>query len=138
MQRADLVMTRLAAPEDVNFIFATMLRGLYYGDSWFSKIPKDIFMAHYHKVIEALLTHPSTVVSVACLKDDPEVVLGYAIANKTGEIAHFVYVKSAWRNIGLAKSLVVSPPKSVSHLTTIGASILKKHPEVIFNPFQLT
>lgn len=131
-------MTRPAAPEDVNFIFATMLRGLYYGDSWFSRIPKDIFMAHYHKVIEALLVHPSTKVTVACLKDDPEVVLGYSVTGHNDELVHFVYVKSAWRNIGLAKSLVGTTPKAATHLTTVGSSILKKHPEVIFNPFQLT
>jgi hypothetical protein len=135
MQRQDLVDIRIGTPEDHNFIFATMLRGLYYGDSWFSKIPKDIFMLEYHKIVASLLSLPSIQVKVACLRDDPEVVLGYALLGSEGKVIHFVYVKSAWRKIGIATMLVGDTPKAVTHLTTVGESILKKYPEVIFNPF---
>lgn len=138
MDKKDLIGIRAANASDRNFILATFLRGLYYGDSWFREIPKDIFMAHYHQVVERILSSPGVIVQVACLKADPEVILGYSVLgpNTTGITLHFIFVKSAWRGIGVARSLVpVEQTNAVSHLTKVGLSILRKHPNVIFNPF---
>jgi hypothetical protein len=118
--------------EDKNFIYASWLRGLYYGESWFSEIPKNIFMENYHKVIDSILKKSSTVVKVACLKDDPSVILGYAVLVDTGGL-HWVFIKKSWRNIGIAKDLVGSV-SYCSHLTNVGISIMKKK-GWIFNPF---
>ena len=51
MEKNELVTIRDIESEDINFIYATWLRGLYYGESYFSLMPKDIFMAKYHGVI---------------------------------------------------------------------------------------
>lgn len=137
MRKQDLVAIRDNTPEDLNFIFATFLRGLYYGAPLFSRIPKKIFMENYHNVISQLLLLPSVRVRVACLKDDPEVILGYAIGSVDDTRLHWVFVKQAWRKIGIAKSLVPASVTTVTHLTTLGDFLLGRKPEVIFNPFAL-
>jgi len=134
LEKTNLVSTRNSTPEDKNFILATWLRGLYYGDSWFREIRKDIFMENYHKVIENILARPGVSVQVACLKDDPEVILGYSVSR--GNTLDWVFIKAAWRGIGIAKSLLPKDLNVVTHLTKPGLSILKKKlPEVVFNPF---
>lgn len=140
MQKQELVDIRGGNALDKNFILATMLRGLYYGNTWFGAIPKNIFMQRYHTILERLLAHPDTVVTIACLKDDAEVVLGYSIYRKTHDtiILDYIFVKSAWRRIGIAKSLLPNNIFAVTHLTRPGASIMKsKLPNIPYNPFLL-
>lgn len=137
MNKNALVGIRDMDPKDWNFVLATFLRGLYYGDTWFKEIPKAIFMAAYHTVIERLLTKPGVYIKVACLKDDPEVILGYAILADSGNTVHWVFCKSAWRKIGIAKSLVPETAKVATHLTRVGLSLLKKRPNMVFNPFSI-
>lgn len=137
VKTAELVALREGTPGDTNFILATWLRGLYYGDTWFSEIPKHTFMTKYHQVVEGILASPSTQVRIACLKDDPEVILGYAIFGQQGVI-HWVFVKKAWRGVGIATSLVPLPlVTTVTHLTKTGLGIIKKHPTIHFNPFAI-
>lgn len=120
--------------DDAAFIFSTWLKGLRFGNDWFGLIDSKVYFRVYHKVIENILSNPNTKVNVACLKEDPKVLLGYSVY--TGSTLSWLHVKKAWRNIGLAKDLVPNNITSVSHITSIGRSILKKHPQVIFNPFE--
>jgi hypothetical protein len=136
MMKDDLIAIRPTVESDKNFIMATILRGLYYGETWFAEIPKPTFMLHYHKVIEFLLNKDTTEVRIACLKDDPEIIVGYAILSPNINTSHFVFVKKAWRGIGIANSLVPSNTKFATHLTKTGLSIIRKK-NIDFNPFLL-
>lgn len=131
LDKKDLVSIRGPRPEDVNFIYASWLRGLYYGDTWYGEMPKDIFMHNYHKVLENILTRAD--VKVACLKEDPDVILGYAVSS--GTTLHWVFVKSAWRLIGIAKSIVPTNIETTTHLTKVGRSL--KPRSCIYNPFAI-
>lgn len=122
-------------PEDKAFIMATFLRGLYYGDSWFGLMPKDIFMANYKLIAEAILNKHQ--VKVACLCEDKDVILGYSIVSKDLATIHWVFVKSLFRKKGIAKALLPKFPSSVTHLTVLGRNLLPKFPECIFNPFNV-
>lgn len=129
-------------PGDRNFILATFLRGLYYGDSWFSLVPKRIFMDNYKKVVEALINSPKTTIKVACLTDDPSTILGYSILSTDFSTIHWVYVKSSkltdgstWRNKGIGRALTPKHPTSCSHLTALGKTLMTKFDGIIFNPF---
>lgn len=127
-------------PYDVSdkaFIMSTFLRGLYYGDSWFSQIDKSSFMNNYKHVVESLIDTGNTVVLVACLKDEPSVILGYSILGNELNRVHFVYVKKPWRNQGIATRLLPQSPKVITHLTNLARTLLSKYPEAIFNPFAL-
>jgi len=132
-----LISIRGAVQDDYNFLIATMLRSLYYGNSWFSLIPKKVFMACYHGVVDKLLTSPGAIIQVACLQEDPSVILGYSIQRKVSDkvVLDFVFTKKVWRGIGIAKSLVNPDTSAVTHLTKAGLSAKPKHWD--FNPFML-
>lgn len=134
MDKTELVAIRDYLPSDKNFIFASWLRGVYYGDSWLSLMDKTVFMATYHKVIENLLDSPGVQIKVACLKDDPEVILGYAVLSRVAPVLHWTFVKSAWRGIGIAKMIVPTNTKIVTNLTKSGLAIMRKYPGVTYNP----
>lgn len=121
--------------EDHNFVIATFLKGLYNGDSWFSLIPHDIFMAYYRKIVTAILASPQVNIKVACLKDAPDVIIGYSILSLDYQTIHFVYVKKSWREGGVGRSLVPQRPTTITHLTDLGRKLMTKFDSVIFNPF---
>lgn len=122
--------------EDTNFILASFLRGVYYGDSWFNRIPKDIFMANYKKVIEALLAPGKCTIKVACPKGETDIIIGYSILSPDYQTVHWVYVKKDWRKNGIGKSLVPAHPLAVTHLTDIGFTLLPKLQTAVFDPFR--
>ncbi len=132
---AGLYNIRDVTESDYNFIRATFIKGLYYGDSWFSLIPKQIYIDNYKVVIETLLA--KGIISVACLKDDPSVIIGYSILSQDLLTIHWVYVKDKWRKNGIAKSLVPKYPKYVSHLTDLGKKLITKFDSCQFNPFNI-
>src|ERR1700744_4453926 len=104
VQKSDLVTVRDLQDGDRNFILATWLRGLRYGNDWFGAIESEVYFKVYQGVIETILNDPRVTVKIACLKEDPEVVLGYAIYS--GNRLDWVFVKKMWRGIGIAKSLI--------------------------------
>jgi hypothetical protein len=131
--KRESMIIRQAVASDVPFIFSTWLKGLRYGNEIFELVPAEIYFENYHRIIQNILASPSTQISVACLKEDKDVILGYAVY--TGTTLHWCHVKTAWRNIGIAKQLVPENTNTVSHVTKLGAGILKNHPTVVFNPF---
>lgn len=144
INKPELITTRDYLPEDRNFILATWLRGLYYGDTWFSKIPKPIFMEQYHGALERLLKLENLHVRVSCLREDPSVILGYAvyrdlaIQGKHVRVIDWMFVKSSWRKIGISKDLFDTATKACTHLTKAGEHLMKKYEiPLIFNPFLL-
>lgn len=127
---------------DHNFIITTFLNGVYYGDSWFSLIPKAIFIEEYRQVIMKLLASPNVIINVACLPDDPDVIIGYSILSSDFSTIHWVYVKAGkasapWRKKGIARALLPERPSATTHLTELGKILMKKYEGLIFNPFKL-
>lgn len=117
---------------DINFIYSTMLKGLYYGSEYYANVAKATFFHHYGEIITALLNKSE--VAVACLPDDDDIVLGYAIYEP--EVClHYVFVKEVFRKQGVATALTgKANTSSVSHITKIGNSI-RKAKDMEFNPF---
>ena len=125
-------------PNDKAFIMATFLRGLYYGDSWFSQIPKDIFMDNYKRVAEAIVDNPQNNIKIACLREDEDVIIGYSVLSADFSVIHWVFVKSAFRLQGIGRALVPQNPSSVSHLSEVGKKLLPRFKDCVFNPFAIT
>jgi len=131
-----LYSIRSATPEDRNFVLKSFLLGLYYGDSWFSRIPKNIFMDNYKRAAVMLFDNPGNLVVIACLSEDPQVILGYSILSANGETVHWVYVKQSWRKRGIMTRLIPQSVQNTTHLTELGSTIIKKlKPNLVFNPF---
>lgn len=135
IDHSPVYLVRDLVDDDRKFITASFLQGLYYGDSWFSAIPLDIFMSNYKKALDALLANPGTVVKVACLKDEQDTILGYSILGNNYQTIHWVFVKSAWRKGGIGKALTPQFPTVVTHLNALGKSLLNKVSNPTFNPF---
>ena len=133
VNKKDLVATRPAVPADLPFIFSTFLKGLRHGNAWFGLIDSDAYFKHYHDALEHILASPKTEVKVSCLRDDQEVILGYALSSPTHY--HWVFVKKAWRGIGIGRDLMQTTATTVTHLTDVGRSLMKKRPGIKFNPF---
>lgn len=129
------VITRAASPGDINFIFSTWLKGLRYGCELYGSINSDIYFPVYHKVIQKVLSNSKVVVTIACLKTEPDVILGYMVTE--GPKLHWCHVKSPWRGKGIAKHMLPKGINVVTHVTKAGSAILKKQPGWVFNPFLL-
>lgn len=114
------ISIRPYAPSDEAFLYSTMLRSLYYGNSYYNSIQQSKFFEVYPLVIAGLLRKSE--VRVACLADEPDVILGYALLEPN--VIHFVYVKEAWRKQGVAKALTAEhTAQYVTHITKIGNAI---------------
>lgn len=123
------IHTRPPVPADEAFVFATWLKSVYYGNSWFKGIEKNHFMTAYRRVIGSLLLQSTT--EVACLSDDPDVVVGYIVYSS--DTLHYVYVKKAWRQLGVARKLANGKQfKRCTHLTETGVKLKK---DLAFEPF---
>lgn len=133
LSKRDLIRLRQGVEDDRNFIMATWLKGLRYGNDWFELIEASVYYENYQKSIDRVLGLVITEVRVACLEDSPDVILGYSVAR--GKTLDWVFVKKTWRGIGIARDLVPNDINTVSHVTDVGRSILKKKPSVKFNPF---
>lgn len=135
ISRKELIAVREYVPDDRNFIFSTWLKGLRYGNDWFGLIESAAYYDNYQKVIERIVDAAETQMLIACLADQPDVILGYSVCRT--DTAHYVFVKRSWRGIGIAKMLVKPSITTVTHLTETGRAVLKKYPEIKFNPFAI-
>lgn len=131
-----LFKIRPMVPGDKSFIMSTWLKGLKFGNDLFKEVKADVYFKAYQKILDQLLAHPSVKVNVACLPDDEDVILGYAAVSKDDSKIHFVFVKSAWRKMGIAKALVPETIKTATHITKTGLSLLRKK-AIDFDPFNI-
>jgi GNAT superfamily N-acetyltransferase len=135
----DLTIIRSYTDSDKNFIVNSWLHGFKQGCEYFRLIDKEAYFDYYGKVINLVLERPNVDIKLICLAEDPEIILGYSIAELRPAmmILHWIYVKPDWRNNDLGTMLAPERINVVTHLTKIGRAILKKHPEIKFNPFIL-
>lgn len=134
MNKKDLISIRYGTPEDFDFIEATWLQGLYYGNPFFELIHEPSYYKNYRMIIKRILNRPDLKIAIACLKDQPSLCLAYSISQE--DTLHWLYTKKDWRKIGLMTDLLPSQISEITHLTETGKSIWKKKwPKANFNPF---
>lgn len=136
MNKKDLIELREGLTADHDLIYSTWLKGMYFGskDSWIQAIPEHVFNKNYAQVIHKLLDKSQTL--IACLKESPDVVLGYSVFNKDKTVIHWVYVKTSWRNIKLAEDLIPHTIHTATHITPSGKALARTY-GIEFNPFAL-
>ena len=124
-----------------NMIFSKWLRSLKYGNTYFKLIDNESYFAAYHKYVEMVIAKPETVVRLAVLSDDHDVVLGFSVARDN--VLDYIHVQRDYRRESIGTSLIpaqmlVNKGEGyvITHLTTIGVSIWNsKLSKAIFNPF---
>lgn len=130
----DLVELRSGTEEDLSFVLATWLKGLKYGNRIYKLVEDRVYYIVYHQVLERLLKKPTIKITVACLKEDPSVILGYSVSE--GPNLHWIFVKKSWRNIGVGTLLFPIETTTVTHITDSCIPVLSSK-GLIFNPFLL-
>lgn len=134
------ISIRKATLSDMAFICNSWSKGVRFGLSTPDKcqhvdlmreIPLEIFIPSYKKVMDSILERDIDV-EVACLEDDPDVILGYAITEY--QILHWIFVKDVWRGQGIGKMLFHEGITHCTNLTLIGRSLKNKY-KLIYNPF---
>lgn len=124
-----VIIKRPFVDTDSDLVFATWLSGVRFSHPWFRRINSDIFSKNYGDMIRKYLSNSTTVVAV--FQDDPDVVLGYCCYK--GHAIHWIYVKMAWRDCGIAKFLLPPEINTYTHLSKVGRKLVPDEWE--FNPF---
>lgn len=117
-------------------IYSRWLRSLRHGNQLFKRISSNAFYENYHNYISNLLNKPDSVVRLAVLSDDHDVVLGFSVSRE--DVLDYVHVHTDYRKIGVATALVPSLMTTFTHLTALAIIIWqknKKYKEWKFNPF---
>jgi hypothetical protein len=127
---------RDAVATDLPFIMNSWLRS--WRDSDFAKLMKnEVFYENYEPFIKGILQRAN--VLVACSVDDPDQIFGY-IVYENPQIVHYVYVKTVYKKLGLAKSLFkrtvdITKPIVVTHANDYYEAVKGKYTNLIYNPF---
>jgi GNAT superfamily N-acetyltransferase len=125
----------LALPSTYHsMIFSKWLRSQKYGLDYFKLIDSDTYFAAYHKHVSFIMTQPNTVVRLAVLSEDHDVVLGFIVCRDN--VLDYVHVQKDYRKQGIATTLLPEEINTFSSLTNVGMTIwTAKHPSFKFNPF---
>lgn len=121
-------------PDDLNFILATWIRGLYFGTRFLEEHTyKTTFLKSFEVLVKDILVRENIDIRVCALKEDEDVILGYSVLE--GSALHWVFVKESWRKIGIAKRLVPDSITRFTNATDLGLRIKPKKWK--FDPFLL-
>lgn len=135
MDKSDLIDYRPAEESDLNFIFSTWCKGLLGGNDFYRMIDPKAFYENYGEFLKRKLAKPGVLVLIACLKETPDVIIGYSVTEKIKglNVVHWVYVKKDWRRIGIAKEILPSQIHIATSMTKLAKQIKPKG--LVFNPF---
>ncbi len=135
----DLGVRALGA-EDLPFVYATWLKQVVKNCVGFEHLSDARLYHKQMQVVKSILSRAATL--VAHLPDDPHVILGYLVLEKSRRVArpiiHWIYVKSPWRENGIAAQLLgeLSPNDCVaSYMSRVTqGKIISKYPGLQFDP----
>lgn len=118
----------------LSYVYAKWLRGLRHGNDYFKLTEPSSYFLYYQKYIKMLMERPGTVVRLAVLTEDPDVVFGFSVSR--GNILDYVHVHQDVRKRGIGKALANFEFEYITHLTRVGMTIWgAKFPAVLFDPF---
>jgi len=119
-----------------SLIYATWLRSYQTSSLMTKLIPRDLFFAQHHLVIDRILARPATRVRLATMPDDPSVVFGWAVT-ESDDTVHYVYVKPSFRKYGVARALIseIKSPFTYTHETYAVRDLYPRLEKCQFNPY---
>lgn len=129
-----MISLRPATGEDQGYLFATFLRGLRFGNPQLAKVPARVYFKEQHAVITNIILRGASVL-IAHPEGEPDVIIGYAIGEPG--TCHWVHVKNAFREMGVARRLLEALPPftEYSHWVRSADTLARKFPAE-FNPFR--
>lgn len=134
-----VIAVRPAGPADLSFIFSGWLRS-YHESEVARHVPNDVYFSSggHHGIVRRLLDEVGAV--VACSASDPTELYGFACG--APGVLHYVYVKAAFRRLGVAKLLlgalgVIDAPTVVTHHNRVIKAWQDNGRRYAFNPYGL-
>lgn len=114
---------------DQALIHSSMPRGIYYGGLKKPDQAKSDWFADCHKYVKFLLEDKDSIIRIACLANNHDQIIGYALMTKQleGQRIEFVYVKDHYRREGIGRFLCRGfdiANINQRHLTKVGAAII--------------
>lgn len=123
---------REANINDRNFLFTTWIKGLYHGNEYYRDINFDIHFRNYKLIIENILQRPNINIHVLCIKESPEIIIGYAVTEQ--DTLHWLFIKPNLRNQGLIHKLINNQSfTTCTHLTRQSKGFILRN--LTYNPF---
>lgn len=118
-------------------IYSRWLRSLRYGNNLFKKISTNDYYKNYHAYVTNLMAKPDSLVKMAVLSDDHDVVLGFSVSRE--DVLDYIHVHSDFRRIGIARALFSDHYTTFTHLTSFAITIWQgkdsKYKHLKFNPY---
>lgn len=128
---------------DKNFIYSTWLQNYKYSSYFAKRIKPHVFFTGHQKIIDHLIAKPIKVL-IACPKNDDETICGYIAYEFKNDkpILHFIFIKEAFREMGIAKNLlkaakIETPTFTFTHWTFPIDELVRVHPDLTYDPYQL-
>lgn len=87
-------------------------------------------------LIRKVLAHSVTRIEVLCAQDHQDQVFAW-VCDQPG-VLHYIFVKPAFRRMGLATRLLLPPWKFHTHETEAGRKLCAKFPKSTFDPYLFT
>lgn len=136
------ILLRGVTQEDWAYLYATWLKHYKFSSDFAKRIPHSIFFHKHHLLIGSILRKKETVTLIAYPKDSPEIIVGYITYEKpsTRPVIHFIYVKRAFRKMGVARELieVLDLSRGVfTHWTEDTDWIVRKVPSLQYDPYSI-
>ncbi len=119
-----------------SFIFSNWLRSLRYNNPLFKSIETNAYYSQYHAYITHLMNKPGSLIRVAFLTDDPDVLLGFSVSRE--DVLDYIYTQKDQRRNGIARKLYPEGITTMSHITLTAIEIWRKndrYKHLKFNPF---
>jgi GNAT superfamily N-acetyltransferase len=132
---------RRVYPSDLDFIIDTWTRSYRERGKLCPYIIEGLFFHEHSNLIRQIFGRAETF--VACDKDDDEMIIGYIVAAPgMTDVLHYVYVKKAFRRMGVTRSLLEKVKQGEMAVNThenVPKGLLKliqdKYKSVSFNPY---
>lgn len=125
-------VVRLGHAEDRPFLFSSWLKS--FRDSC-PYVWNGTYYAGQHRLIESLLADEDTAVHIAAPMGDDLTIYGWVVHSRDAKTLHYVYVKEAFRRMGIG-AVLARNPQVTTHMTKYGQLALKGRP-VAYNPYLL-
>lgn len=104
-----------------SLIYSKWMRSYRYGNDYIKLADSDSYYATYIRHITRVLSDSQTVVRLAVLSDDKDVVLGFSVSR--GTILDYVHVHKDMRRIGIGTKLIPPGIEWFTHLTRTAMTI---------------
>ena len=93
------IVIRALREDDYPFIYATYLRNRWFDKSNKTTLKRSTWSQLQHDRLTNMMTHLPGLFKVACLSEDEDTILGYAMDEDN---TPYVYLKLAWRKSELS------------------------------------